>query len=121
LVAAGWRESAEDCTQYDPVSVTCTGIVTDDLHGPAGLAFPFTRLVRFDDSGLISSLHNDIDLTGMNEFDAAFDEWLVAAHPDIATKEYLLNNTLSDPKAVVEAIGVVDEFLEQSSAYPIAE
>jgi hypothetical protein len=121
LVAAGWREYVEDCAQSDPSSMICTGIVADDFHGAAGLTFPFTRQVFFDESGLVSSLSNDIDLTGLEVFEAAFHDWLADAYPDIAAKEYRLSGFLSDPEAVAEAIGVLDEFLEQSSTYPIAD
>ena len=121
LMAAGWREFAEDCAQSDPTSMICTGIVADDFHGPAGLTFPFTRQVLFDESGLVSSLSNDVDLAGLEVFEAAFHDWLAGAYPDIAAKEYRLSEFLSDPEAVAEAIGVLDEFLEQSSAYPIAD
>lgn len=121
LVAAGWREFGEDCAQSDPASMICTGIVADDFHGPAGLTFPFTRQLLFDDSGLVSGLSNDVDLAGLEVFEAAFHDWLADAYPTIAAKEYRLSAFLSDPDAVAEAIGVVDEFLEQSRTYPIAD
>lgn len=98
----------------------CTGIVADDFHSPAGLTFPFTRHIIFDESGLVSSLSNDVDLAGLEMFEASFHDWLADAYPDIAAKEYRLSEFLSDPEAVTEAIGVLEEFLEQSSTYPIA-
>lgn len=119
LMAAGWRSTSEDCVQTQPRRITCSGTMTDDLHGPAGLSFPFEQQILLDDSGLIASLTNDLDDTGMDEFDDAFDSWLQTAHPDIQAKEYLANYYLSDPIAVTQAIAVVDEFLAWSDDYPI--
>jgi hypothetical protein len=119
LMAAGWRSTAEDCVRAPPNIITCSGTISDDLHGPAGLSFPFERRIVLDDSGLVASLTNDLDVTGMDEFNDAFDAWLTTAHPDIQAKEYLINYALSDPMAVTEAIAVVDEFLAWSDDYPI--
>ena len=119
FLAMGWIESAEDCVHRSAGFAECSASFTTDLHRPAGLEFLVTRQVWLDDERLISAVTTSFLLSGLDEFESAFHDWLLVEYPDIAASPYQRGDSERTPEAILNAVEVVDEFIAASDEYPI--
>ena len=114
----GWDEFFEDCVHHSTEHVTCEAKWTSDLHRPAGVEVAVHREVFFD-GGLITSFNDHEDFREVIEFHVAFHEWIATAHPEIDPLVYAWNEVAAAEQNIRAAIDLVDDFIAQSSEYPL--
>ena len=127
-------EVVDPCQIVEPGSqgetrVQCTVIETNDFHGAGGLTATVTEIFVLDSDGLISGRRSvsSPDKVQLASFNGSFWAWLEQAHPGvyeqikppIGAASGSPPGTLTGPSSALIALEYVDEFVEQSSAYPL--
>lgn len=132
LEAAMHQSTAQigSCRVLDPSPtsglgrVQCDVLLTNDFFDPAGIAIEFTDTFIIAENGRIDSLISQVDnRAAADSYAAAFWRWLADTHPtvfetiSVAQPESI--HTFSYPERMLTALEYVDEFIAQSSDYPL--
>jgi hypothetical protein len=104
--------------------IICPVTMVNDFFGPGGLFYTAEIDVRFDETGDITSLGVGMwNIDGDPQLYATdFDTWLRKAHPDVHASfgpRVQGQGGLPNADDMPTALAYVDEFLEQSVAYPL--
>jgi hypothetical protein len=127
--AWGAHFTLSDCQLVDE-TVRCLETWDDRvLHGMAGLTIDREAISTFDDQGVITTMiHVNSNWDEAEAFFDAFGPWLTATYPEIA-ETYLVPGfesaykeeiIFASPENIAEFTGLIEEFVAQSDAYPLA-
>ena len=120
LMNIAWHEAfrLSDCTAADLDVFHCDYQRTNDMLARAGMSAEGIIEFGFDDSGSIRRSDLTVVNPEVTTFERALSTWIEAEHPevDLATRfgQILLAEVSGD------LLALVDEFVEQSDAYPLA-
>jgi hypothetical protein len=127
--AWGAHFTLSDCQLVDE-TVRCLETMDDRVfHGMAGLTIDREAIYTFDDQGVITTMiHVNSNVVEAEAFFDAFGPWLTATYPEIA-ETYLVPGfdkafkdeiIFASPENIAEFTGLIEEFVAQSDAYPLA-
>lgn len=125
-IANGTQYVASGCTPDGiagaSLAVVCDVVVRDGSFATTGVEVSgsYRLLVRTD--GRVDSTTNTVDWSSMNDYRAAFEQWLADAHPDVHGQVNWIDVEGSrvagaDDQPVVAQY--VEEFVAQSDVYPL--